>query len=104
MVEASELKRLAYLQAMGVDSYVSRESLPAAAVSRRLRVVAKAPMLAPEKLLGGSLGVDSGSLRAHNPSTGPMDRDMVPPRGRHLVSQRTLEPQNLMSKTFSMQI
>jgi len=49
MVEASELKRLAYLQAMGVDSYVSRESLPAAAVSRRLRVVAKAPMLAPEK-------------------------------------------------------
>ena len=45
MLEASELRRLAYLQAMGVDSYVSRESLPAAAVSRRLRVVTEA--LAP---------------------------------------------------------
>ena len=46
MVEASELRRLAYLQAMGVDSYVSRESLPAAAVSRRLRVVTQAPTAA----------------------------------------------------------
>lgn len=46
MVEASELRRLAYLQALGVDSYVSRETLPAAAVSRRLRVVTRAPITA----------------------------------------------------------
>jgi len=47
MLEASELRRLAYLQAIGVDSYISRESLPAAAVTRRLRVVreAAAPVL-----------------------------------------------------------
>jgi hypothetical protein len=51
MVEASELKRLAYLQAMGVDSYVSRQALPAAAASRRLVVLAKAPLAAPEKPL-----------------------------------------------------
>ncbi|MEP1469918.1 MAG: hypothetical protein ABJK20_10885 [Halieaceae bacterium] len=64
MVEASELKRLAYLQAMGVDSYVSRQSLPAAAVSRRLMVVAKAPLAAPEKPLesvaSGFVDIDLG--------------------------------------------
>ena len=35
----NELRRLAYLQAMGVDSYVSRVDLPGAAASRRLRLV-----------------------------------------------------------------
>ena len=46
MVEESEVRRLANLQAMGVDSYISRESLPAAAVSRRLRVLPQAPTAA----------------------------------------------------------
>ncbi len=35
----NEIKRLAYLEAMGIDSYVSRVPLPGAAPSRRLRIV-----------------------------------------------------------------
>ncbi len=38
----NELQRLAYLQAMEIDSYVSRVALPAAAPSRRLRIVRRA--------------------------------------------------------------
>ena len=38
MLESSELTRLAYLQAMGVDSYVSRHYLPGAALTRRLAI------------------------------------------------------------------
>ncbi|MFT6287408.1 MAG: hypothetical protein ACJA09_002162 [Alcanivorax sp.] len=41
MLEATELKRLAYLEAMGMDSYVSRQPLPAAAASRKLAIVTK---------------------------------------------------------------
>jgi hypothetical protein len=37
-----ELTRLAYLDAMGIDSYVPRGPLPAAAQSRRLRVIRRA--------------------------------------------------------------
>ena len=36
----NELRRMAYLEALGVDSYVSRSQLPGAALSRRLKVVA----------------------------------------------------------------
>ena len=36
----NELRRSAYLQAMGVDSYVSRTQLPGAAVTRRLAIIA----------------------------------------------------------------
>ena len=35
----NELRRMAYLEALGVDSYVSRSQLPGAALSRRLQVV-----------------------------------------------------------------
>ena len=35
----NELKRLAYLQALGIDGYVSRGQLPGAAVTRRLAIV-----------------------------------------------------------------
>jgi hypothetical protein len=41
MLEATELKRLAYLEAMGMDSYVSRQPLPAAATSLKLAIVVK---------------------------------------------------------------
>lgn len=36
----NELRRTAYLEALGVDSYVSRTQLPGAAVTRRLAIVA----------------------------------------------------------------
>lgn len=36
----NELRRMAYLEALGVDSYVSRSQLPGAALSRRLALVA----------------------------------------------------------------
>ena len=42
----SELRRLAALEAMGIQAYISREQLPGAAVTRRLAVVRRAP--APE--------------------------------------------------------
>ena len=45
-----ELTRLAYLNAMGIDSYVPRCPLPAAAPSRRLRVIRRlAPGPDPER-------------------------------------------------------
>ena len=34
-----ELRRMAYLDALGVDSYVSRAQLPGAAATRRLAIV-----------------------------------------------------------------
>lgn len=46
MLEASELRRLSYLQAMGVESYVSKENLPGALASRRLGIASKPPQVA----------------------------------------------------------
>jgi hypothetical protein len=37
--DVNEIQRLAYLDALGIDSYISRSQLPAAAPSRRLRIV-----------------------------------------------------------------
>ena len=39
----NELRRLAYLSALGIDSYVSRNQLPGAAATRRLAVVSSRP-------------------------------------------------------------
>ena len=58
-----ELRRLASLEAMGIQSYVSRRQLPGAAVTRRLAVVrsdaVESPPVATEALsgAGGSPGV-----------------------------------------------
>jgi hypothetical protein len=42
-----ELRRMAYLEALGVDSYVSRQQLPGAAVTQRLAIVRqRAPSIA----------------------------------------------------------
>ena len=46
----NELRRMAYLEALGVDSYVSRSQLPGAALSRRLKVVAAPVSTAYEPL------------------------------------------------------
>ena len=68
-----ELTRLAYLDAMGIDTYVSRNQLPAAAPSRKLRVVrssaqsktppvaAIAPSLAPQQQVRAQPTGDSGA-------------------------------------------
>ncbi|MEH6610442.1 MAG: hypothetical protein V7696_13830 [Halioglobus sp.] len=50
MLEATELKRLAYLEAMGMVTYVSRQPLPAAAASRKLAIVAKLPSAEREQV------------------------------------------------------
>jgi hypothetical protein len=47
----NELRRTAYLEAMGVDSYVSRRQLPGAAPTRRLIIVNRAGG-APEPTIG----------------------------------------------------
>lgn len=39
-----ELTRLAYLDALGIETYVSRSQLPAAAPSRKLRIVRQPPV------------------------------------------------------------
>ncbi len=43
---AKEMRRLAYLEAMGVDSYISRRPLPGAAPTHRLRLAVSAPAVA----------------------------------------------------------
>jgi len=46
----NEMRRSVYLQAMGIDAYVSRSQVPGAAETRRLAIVraAPSPMLRPE--------------------------------------------------------
>ena len=39
----NEIIRAQYLQAMGIDGYVSRQQLPGAALTRRLAIVRSAP-------------------------------------------------------------
>lgn len=43
-VKHSELRRLAALDAMGIQAYISREQLPGAAITRRLAIVRSAPV------------------------------------------------------------
>jgi len=43
----NELRRMAYLDALGIDSYVSRTQLPGAAVTRRLAIAAARTAAAP---------------------------------------------------------
>ena len=43
----NELRRMAYLDALGIDAYVSRTQLPGAAFTRRLAIVAARPQAAP---------------------------------------------------------
>jgi len=42
----NEIRRMAYLDAMGIDAYVSRAHLPGAAVTRRLAIVPGRPTVA----------------------------------------------------------
>ncbi len=55
------MRRSVYLQAMGVDSYVSRRQLPGAAATRRLTILRAAPSpaaptAAPPRVDAGSMG------------------------------------------------
>ncbi|MCB1706709.1 MAG: hypothetical protein KDI17_17730 [Halioglobus sp.] len=43
----NELRRMAYLDALGIDSYVSRRQLPGAAVTRRLAIVRTSAVAVP---------------------------------------------------------
>mgnify|MGYP003638571915 FL=1 len=43
----NELRRMAYLDALGIDSYVSRKQLPGAAVTRRLAIVKRPATASP---------------------------------------------------------
>ena len=47
----NEINRARYLQAMGIDSYVSRQQLPGAALTRRLVLVPNAAVSVPGKAL-----------------------------------------------------
>lgn len=52
----NELRRMAYLDAMGIDSYVSRSQLPGAGPTRRLAIVRS---LSPAHSTAPSLGVEA---------------------------------------------
>jgi hypothetical protein len=49
----NELRRMAYLNALGVDCYVSRTQLPGAAVTRRLAIVGTSWQIACRAGAGG---------------------------------------------------
>lgn len=51
----NELKRLAYLQAMGTDTYISLRQLPGAAPTRRLAIVRKLPPAATALEMGDGI-------------------------------------------------
>lgn len=80
----NELRRAAYLEAMGIESYVSRRQLPGAAATRRLAVVARppaasAPVAAPlgdlqDRLTKPARASDAGVK-------GGSDRPATPPQG-----------------------
>ena len=63
-VKHSELRRLAALDAMGIQAYISREQLPGAAVTRRLAIVRSAPVAQPSSRLPES---SSGAQQAPGP-------------------------------------
>ena len=67
-VKHSELRRLAALDAMGIQAYISREQLPGAAVTRRLAIVRSAPVAQPSPRLPDS---SSGAQQAPGPGGAP---------------------------------
>jgi hypothetical protein len=73
------MQRLAYLDAIGIDSYISRAQLPAAAPSRRLRIVRPAvPVGAePEKPPSAVQDLLSDVLRQDSPSVGSARKPSV---------------------------
>ena len=69
----NELKRLAYLQALGTDTYVSQRQLPGAAPTRRLAVVRKSPAA------GAQVAPQQGAATA--PPRPPSSAPAVDPSG-----------------------
>lgn len=82
-VAMHELRRLAYLEALGIDSYVSRTQLPGAALTRRLAIVTSAlhtrrdiaPRPGPDPVTGMDTAVASPPL-----VTEPVQRGEAVPR------------------------
>ncbi|MEP5764999.1 MAG: hypothetical protein ABJ308_10400 [Halieaceae bacterium] len=84
----NELQRLAYLEAMDIDSYVSRVALPGAAPSRRLRVIrrpqaavsAAAPSQPPPTAVSPQAPPQVDASAALKASLAPTARDKPQPR------------------------
>lgn len=78
----NELRRTAYLDALGIDSYVSRKQLPGAALTRRLALAPAAGAVVPV-LAGNASGVRPESdpvLRARaaiTPGTAPLPHSLA---------------------------
>ena len=66
-----ERTRLAYLEAMGVASFVSRRDLPGAAPSPRVRVVLRQPPAEPERVRASSEGQQPTLRPAQQPARPP---------------------------------
>ncbi len=65
-----ELTRLAYLEAMGIDSYVCRTQLPAAATSRKLRVVRRSALPVAPAVEPPQQQAQSAPARTETPAAG----------------------------------
>lgn len=69
----NELRRMAYLDALGIDSYVSRRQLPGAAASRRVVIVSKSRT---------ADSIPAGNMSAGNvtgvPTAAPMQHQSTP--------------------------
>ncbi len=89
----NELRRLAYLSALGIDSYVSRNQLPGAAATRRLAVVAKRPEKEAIVQQAAPARPDSAAARVRDrrppasrpPVSAPKPVGSVPAEGRESV-------------------
>ncbi len=67
----NELRRLAYLEAMDIPSYVSRRDLPGAAPSRRLLAVRRAQAPAPAPDLSALVGEKPAKSTSQAPAAAP---------------------------------
>lgn len=96
---AREINRLAYLDAMGVDSYVSRRDLPAAAPSRRLCIVPREAPTSPaaavlqQSLQGQSQAGDAGAEQQRSaPPAKTAARPPAPVSPRELLGEELARP------------
>jgi hypothetical protein len=105
----NEIQRLAYLEAMGIDSYISRQQLPAAAPTRRLRLLPALPAEKSGTAAQSITGAEGGRMAASDgsqPGSAGMDSRAVPqsPAGASDVaaireSLRTESTTNAASET-----
>jgi hypothetical protein len=97
----NEMRRMAYLDALGIDSYVSRTQLPGAALTRRLAIVSSRATPALQDAINAPSGrVTSSPATSHDTGTRPgagriawmEDAVAAPPPVDELISRDVTVP------------